>query len=84
MTRTARTDEFVALPADLEEIRRAAIAGLDAGFVTMLDPKRLEQVANDPEVRDAMEQYAQAMARLASLLGLDASIDVLLDDQEDV
>jgi hypothetical protein len=84
MTRTARADEFMALPADLEEIRRAAIAGLDAGFITMLDPKRLERVANDPEVRDAMEQYAAATARLASLLGLDVSLDVLLDDLEDV
>jgi hypothetical protein len=83
VTRTARADEFVALPAELEEIRKAAIMGLDAGIVAMLDPKRLEQVQSDPEVRDAMEQYMAATARLSRVLGLDTSIDGLLDDQED-
>jgi hypothetical protein len=83
MTRTAKADEFVALPTELEELRRAAITGLDGGIAAMLDPKRREQVATDPEVRDAMEQYMAATARLSRVLGLDTTIDGLLDDQED-
>jgi hypothetical protein len=84
MTRTARTEEFVPLTADIEELRQAAIMGLDAGIVAMLDPKRLEQVANNPEIQDAIAQYMAVTARLARMLGLDTTIDGLLDDLEDV